>query len=159
MWLCSHRADSSQLLVNSQFPIVFDAESAVIAERESDNVCLLLEKSRSTEILTPGTAKTSQVSTGKSTACIWRAVVSGNNKTCEISHTFHHLSTSPSRHGYVPLKNTSISVFQGMSCWTWRWEGRMEQNFFSAPTKKICAYVSNGVTRGASASAMTIWVQ
>jgi hypothetical protein len=35
----------------------------------------------------------------------------------------------------------------------------MEQNVFSAPTKINCAYISNGVTKGASALAMTIRMQ
>lgn len=46
-----------------------------MAERESDKVCLLLEKSRSTEMLTPGMARISRAMRarmGKSTACICR---------------------------------------------------------------------------------------
>ena len=56
-------------LSHSLAVIVFDADSAVKEERASDRVCLLLEKSRSTKILTPGIARTScaiRASTGKS---------------------------------------------------------------------------------------------
>jgi hypothetical protein len=51
---------------------VFDADAAVIEDRESDKVCLLLENSRSTEILTPGMARMSRAMRdriGKSAAC------------------------------------------------------------------------------------------
>lgn len=51
---------------------VFDAEAAVIEDRESDNVCLLLENSHSTDILTPGMARMSWAmrdKIGKSAAC------------------------------------------------------------------------------------------
>jgi hypothetical protein len=46
-----------------------------MAERESDRVCLLLEKSRSTEMLTPGMARISRAMSarmGKSAVCICR---------------------------------------------------------------------------------------
>jgi hypothetical protein len=56
---------------------VFNADSAVITEHKSDKVCLLLEKSNSTEILTHGIAGPSQVrrvSTRKSATCTQRAL-------------------------------------------------------------------------------------
>ena len=57
---------------------VFDAEAAVIDNHKSDSVCLLLENSHSTDILTPIMAKISRATRdriGKSAACfcIWRS--------------------------------------------------------------------------------------
>jgi hypothetical protein len=48
------------LFSNSFETMVIAAVRAAIDERESDRVCLLLKKSRSTAMLTPGIARTSR---------------------------------------------------------------------------------------------------
>ena len=83
-WECGDHQDNSflpqGLFFSHSFAItVFDTDSAVIAEHKSNNMCLLLEKSCSTEMLTPGMAKTSQAmqaSMGKSTTCFWEQKLS-----------------------------------------------------------------------------------
>jgi hypothetical protein len=88
---------------------VFDAEAAVIDDCKSDSVCLLLENSRSMDILTPGIAKISQVIRDKIKLGNLRRVSAFEEvnvlKLCEESTiTFHHARTFPSEQGNLPLK-------------------------------------------------------